>query len=349
MALSDQEIITQIKELKSTEDLDGYFNIEAYSRGGFVNHYRLLKMVGQYMVDDFTTILDSYLLKRNHAILIKNKRKISSGLIQHLQYMLDYMDGFVYNISDCEDGNQYGFEEIEKIRIKVWEYVLANIKIINMLFPIFKSILFSNFYANEILRRSGINEYLNRYNYGKILLSRCNSNSFPIYKKYVEMHNVLPRPKISHPTEMEGILCSISKRTREKIGLSDYPVRDIKQFYNLKRRRAILKTFKLLDPFFVQCIQLDFIKFKGDDIVLDEFEIQNIIDATSRDDGFNETMSYLVRALLCVFGKRKLPDNWIIFEPVNLGPVKLPKENFYYEWITHLQTNLQDWKNKFNT
>ena len=347
MALSDQEIITQIKELKSTEDLDKYFNIEAYSRGEFVNHYRLLKMIGQYMVDDFSTVMDSYLLKTKHAILIKNKKKMSSGLIQHLQYMLDYLDGFVYNISDCEHGDQHGFEKMEETRSKAWEYVLSNIEIINMLFPIFKSILFSNFYANEILKRLGINEYLNRYAYGKILLTKCNSYSVPIYLNYVDMHNVLPRPKISHPTEMEGILCSVSKRTRDKIGLGDYPVRYIKQFYNLKKRQAILKTYKLLDPFFVQCIQLDLVKFKGNEIILDEAEIEDINQYGPRDDGFNETIAHLVRTLLCVLGKRKLPDSWIIVEPVNLGPVKLPKQNFYYEWITHLQTNLQDWKNRF--
>lgn len=349
--LSDKQIIAKIKKIKSHEDLDKYFDIDRYCKGGFVNHYRLLDMLGKNWPKGMDQTINSYLFKNTHKIYINKKESITCGLIHHIQYMIDLLDGYTNNLKFYynEEKIEFGKWENARINMNIMEYFLNNIELINRLLPIFKSVLLSNCFVNKALISNEIHDYVNHKNYGEIILSQCRNYKDEYRFYYLMKGSGAPRPPVSHPTEMDGLLCSTPKKTREMMGIDHYHVRQVKNIFSLKKRQALLKEFKLLDPFFVQCIQVGLVEFEGDKLVLyfDKDEIEEILDNPLSDDEYDEIGAHTVRTLLRVFKKQDLPDSWLFLEPMNLGPLKLPKNNFYNEWIVHLKTNLQDWNNKF--
>jgi len=349
--LSDKQIIAKIKKIKSHEDLDEYFGIDIYCKGGFVNHYRLLDMLGNHCPKKADQVINSYLFEKKHTIVIDKNKTITCGLIHHIQYMIDFLDGYTNNLDFYYNEEKTEFDEWEKFRVNInmMEYFLNNIELINRLLPIFKSGLLSNCLANKALNENKIYDYVNHKNYGEIILSQCKSYKDEYKFYYLMKGSGIPRPPGSHPSEMDGLLCSTPKKTREMMGVDHYHVRQIKDIFSLKKRQVLLKRFKLLDPFFVQCIHEGLVEFEGDKLVLEYSEdaIDDVLGNPLDDVEFDDVHLHLESTLMRVFNKKNLPDSWVLLKPMNLGPLKLPKNNFYNEWISHLQTNLQDWNNKF--
>ena len=265
-----------------------------------------------------------------------------------MQYRLHLLDGFIYYISYFDDDNMYGLSELESQRGYRWDFLQRNIDIIKILLPIYKPLLFSNYYITTYLKKEGYKEYISDIEYGKELLEMCDAIDPIDLKQYHTMiFAAEPRPKSGYITEMEGLICSMSESNRSEIGLESYPVKWVKSLFDLRKRQSILRKFKLLDPFFVNCLQDEVLKFKGDDLVINDEVVEHVTSFHPRDEEFNEIHTRRANTLLRVFGRKKLPDSWPFFEPMNLGIVKLHKNNLYIKWIIHLQNNLQDWNNKF--
>ena len=337
------------KDSKSiSTELDQIFEIDTWCKGGFVNHYKTLlnaeDILGQYDIKKVFW----YYFHRENKIGYNKKPIVVHGLIQLLQFRLHILDGYLYYLGLFDAQEDYNFQHFEEERKEAWDFLQRNIDIIKILLPVYKPLLLSNYFINYVLKKKGHTEYTSDIEYGKELLQKCDALNQKDLTYYTKMQVVAePRPQSSDITEMEGLICGMSESMRGEIGLNLYPIKWIKSLFDLRKRQTVLRRLKLLDPFFVNCLQVGLLEFKGDDIVIEEENIEEALYFKPGDAEYNQPEMRRATTLLSVYGKKVPADRWLLLSPMNLGPVKLPRNNIHCKWITHLQNNLQDWRHKF--